>query len=126
VGTNHDFIYLDDVLIENCIGGLVAQNIQSRSIETSEAKGVRLEKEIDIEKTDIETSYKIYPNPAYASLIVEIEDVDASAVLINNAGQMISQLQINARTDISYLRPGIYCVVIKTGDKVIVRKIVKL
>jgi hypothetical protein len=124
--TNHDFIYLDDVLIENCIGGLVAQNIQSRSIETSEAKGVRLEKEIDIEKTDIETSYKIYPNPAYASLIVEIEDVDASAVLINNAGQMISQLQINARTDISYLRPGIYCVVIKTGDKVIVRKIVKL
>lgn len=82
---------------------------------------------IDLQKSK-DLSIDVFPNPVSDSFIVKYPPNNNSkiSILDINGRKVKTQLNINETIDISDLRPGIYFLKVKTGIKVITKKIVKI
>jgi len=85
--------------------------------------------QLGTQNNTVETSAKIYPNPAYQSFRVELDDSDGESEIeiYNTLGLCVFSDTFSNHTDInvSSFANGIYFIKIKCGQKAITEKIVK-
>ncbi len=73
------------------------------------------------------TGYRIYPNPANATLTIQLNKSTPFTVYIyNSIGQLVLQKNNSTTMDISELNKGIYNVAIVENGKIILKNFIKL
>jgi hypothetical protein len=78
--------------------------------------------------TEATSSYncKLYPNPAYGELNIEIaEEGEAKVQILNAAGQIITTAVLNGPVNVSNLVKGIYTVRVITNNGVYINQFIK-
>jgi hypothetical protein len=87
----------------------------------------------DLTITEDDDFIRTYPNPTNGKLVVDFMGhpyLNAEVCLINFKGQQIQEVSIRDQNtidlDLSYYPNGIYLVVIKTTEKVITRRVIKM
>ncbi|NOY49094.1 MAG: T9SS type A sorting domain-containing protein [Chlorobi bacterium] len=71
----------------------------------------------------------LYPNPATSSISIKSAELFTDIYIYNNLGSIVKQTENNNRDcvtmDIGLLKPGLYFIMAKTNDDVIIRKFIK-
>ena len=73
---------------------------------------------------DLDTSVRIFPNPAGDMLHIEGLQEEANIALINLAGIHLSQIN-QTSVNLRHLDPGIYFIRIETGNRMIMKRFIK-
>ncbi|UII19971.1 carbohydrate-binding protein [Fulvivirga ligni] len=99
-------------------------NINWLRISSSSAASARKSSEA----TDNEAlDYKIYPNPTSSILNIRVSgDAQPRAAIIDVSGRAVMNKTVNGGViDVSSLKPGLYTVLIQSGDKMISQRFIK-
>jgi Beta-1,3-glucanase/Carbohydrate binding module (family 6)/Ricin-type beta-trefoil lectin domain-like/Secretion system C-terminal sorting domain len=82
---------------------------------------------IDIQKEEVGSSLKVYPNPAESTLYFSPDLGGIKVSIVNpQTGSSISEQTVNGRLDVSNLKSGIYFIVFnKDGDRIVKRFVKK-
>jgi polyhydroxybutyrate depolymerase len=81
---------------------------------------------VSISEQKIMPPIKIYPNPAWSELYLNISETDKTAILVTNLlGKVLIKAQNQNRIDISNLKNGIYVITISQGQNKQTQKFVK-
>jgi len=127
--SNYDRIYLDDLQLEICTQSNIVNDGSSdmMMVHTGQAQAELPAYDLVVPQEDIsDLHYRLYPNPAYESLILETNDPSAKAVLIDSNGQRISEYKVNEIQDISELESGLYFIIIKNDTEMKTMKFIKI
>jgi hypothetical protein len=82
---------------------------------------------VNINSLEINPSYKLYPNPAYDKLYIEIDE-KATLEIINIQGKILDTKSLTDKVnnlDLSNLVSGVYTLRIKTDRGIAIRKLIK-
>jgi hypothetical protein len=93
-----------------------------------DAAGISLSVTVTQIRENAQTAPALFPNPADRQLTVSGITGDSSIEFYGIDGRLLKALSLNepGRVDVSDLSPGLYIVVLRTGDDALVRRIVKL
>ena len=81
----------------------------------------------DINETEFEYDFKLYPNPVKDVLNIELIDADSATFKITNLlGQTVKSGTLRQQgIDVSNLQTGIYVIEVNDGEEVMTKKFIK-
>ncbi len=109
---NSDYIYLDDITLDACIGNGRTLNPLAAAIDRLGGEDVR-------EDDGEEVTYQVFPNPARRSFNIRIDEEGYTARLTSVEGRTLLSRQLTAGTNViqtAELPRGMYLLILEGAD----------